>query len=663
MKRSIIVLTARLFIALPLALTSLSEKSDAALPVPAALAASADEEAPLEAVASSRLLGAQLPEEAFRLRSTASLAVPNKPLRDVAKSQGALYDPATTEGLLWAGRTHTPERGQAVQDALIATLKKAGCRYEIVGEKDTEEGHLTFFLVAPDKTPAKRATLGLWLARKEVLLLGWGMYSANAPASGKPTGEQSAEAQKKRDAALVAAIEEGTADRVTTLLAQGANPNAKDDSGSPCVQITASRGKMDERSEKLRVLLEAGGDPNKGNGTFLPLHTATLTGRLDVMRLLLDKGADINGWTEAGITPLHSAAIGQNAEAAKLLLKRGADPQKRDNKGRTARELAERMKATAVADALREAEAAKPSEGAPLTETSGADAPQDALLVSVGPTALTVNVMKNAKPTIPVFPKLTPKPGYARGYVYDTKGKPLVGARIGVRSTAAGGFYSGASAKTDARGYYEIAAPWGAAHFYNAGYVIDYGEGRAALGLFPADGEADSFASTSGVVENWVLTPYGVADRDAAQDNPQYANNYYGGDIILGYDVTNESSSGGKALPANAEIELTLTPDGPLLDGSKGRTILIRKNVGTTIFGQLYINNIPVGAYRITARAGGRELRMRETGPYRSKSFGLDPKEATGSANLLLRPSSAKADMVIAGKGNWDQISITLERP
>ena len=69
---------------------------------------------------------------------------------------------------------------------------------------------------------------------------------------------------------------------------------------------------------------------------------------------------------------------------------------------------------------------------------AGKNAPQDALVVSAGPTAKTVNVMRNAKPPIPTFPKPAPQPGYARGYVHDTRGNPLAGARIGVRSTAAG---------------------------------------------------------------------------------------------------------------------------------------------------------------------------------------------------------------------------------
>lgn len=275
--------------------------------------------------------------------------------------------------------------------------------------------------------------------------------------------------------------------------------------------------------------------------------------------------------------------------------------------------------------------------------------------------ASTVNVMGKTMPPLPDFPKLAKKPGVVRGYVYDTNGNPVKGAKLGVRSTAAGGFYSGAQGKTDAKGYYEIQPPAGAAHFYCAGATIDYGDGIAALGLHPEDGDNDGFATPEGVVRNFILLPYGIADRAAIQDNPQYGNNYYGGSIVLGWSAGDDSP---KALPANAEIELTLTPDGPLVDGSPSRVITIRKKIGEISFGQLYVNNIPAASYHIRAKlVGGGALHMTETGPYRSKPFGLDPKEATGEALLLLRPSSAKPEMTIAAHGNWDQVVISLARP
>ena len=302
-----------------------------------------------------------------------------------------------------------------------------------------------------------------------------------------------------------------------------------------------------------------------------------------------------------------------------------------------------------------------PNQSASAPATGDAD---NAITLQIGAKDLVVNVMKTALPKLPTFPKVAPKPGFVYGYVKDSNGKPLVNVKLGVRSTAVGGAYLGAQGKTDDKGYYEIAVPFGAAHFYNVGYTVDYGDGRAALGLYPADGELDSFASNVGGVENFVLLPYGIADRDEVQDNPRYANNYFGGDVIFSWDVADERfvQANEPNLPANSEIEITLAPQTPLLDGGAAHAIVLRKKISDG-FGQLYVNNIPIATYKISAKlVGGGALKMKEIGPNGGQQFGIAPKEANGSATLLLRSSGAKAEMVIAGRGNWDQISIALSR-
>lgn len=288
--------------------------------------------------------------------------------------------------------------------------------------------------------------------------------------------------------------------------------------------------------------------------------------------------------------------------------------------------------------------------------------------IQIGPMQFSVNVMKNAMPKIPAFAKLTPKPGFVRGYVKNTAGKPLAGAVIGVRSTGIGGSYSGAQGKTDARGYYEVKVPWGAAHYYCAGYTVDYGEGRAALGLHPADGEADSFPSTKGQVENWVLLHYGIADRDEASEKPAYSGNYYGGSFSVDYQVADSRPlfADDYSLPANSEVELTLTPDGLLLNGSQGRSFVFRKRVSEDGLHNFGVNNVPIGRYKLKARLlegeNSSPLRIVETGPYASMPFGLEPKEARGQALLTFRPDGAKAATALAQHGNWGALSITLKK-
>lgn len=71
---------------------------------------------------------------------------------------------------------------------------------------------------------------------------------------------------------------------------------------------------------------------------FTPLHVASMHGRTDMVRLLLDAGAQINVVTKTRCaTPLHLACQNQQIQAAKLLLQSGdCDPNIQDSRGKTA---------------------------------------------------------------------------------------------------------------------------------------------------------------------------------------------------------------------------------------------------------------------------------------------------------------------------------------
>lgn len=273
-----------------------------------------------------------------------------------------------------------------------------------------------------------------------------------------------------------------------------------------------------------------------------------------------------------------------------------------------------------------------------------------------------VNVMGVEMPKMPQFPALSPKPERVRGYVKDINGNPLQNAAIGIRASYFAGMYSGAQGVTDAKGYYEFVVPKGSAHFYNAGYTIEWGDGLAAVSLHPADGKLDSFTTADGAVENFVLLPYGITSRENLSENPQIASIYYGGSIYIGYSAFEASDNYPPpyAVPENSVIEITLTSEGEMSGGVPAQSFVVRKIAGFQ--SGFKINNLPIGRYQINAKLNGKSLKMTLNSP-RGTVFGMTPAETNGTADVLFAPDGAKAAMVIPNYGNWKAVEISVQRP
>ncbi|RDW85731.1 hypothetical protein BP5796_04056 [Coleophoma crateriformis] len=86
----------------------------------------------------------------------------------------------------------------------------------------------------------------------------------------------------------------------------------------------------------VKLLVEKGADINAAdmNGRTL-LYRASENGHIDVVKLLLEKGADVNATDKNGWTPLCTASQHRHIDVVKLLLEMGADVNAADENGRT----------------------------------------------------------------------------------------------------------------------------------------------------------------------------------------------------------------------------------------------------------------------------------------------------------------------------------------
>ena len=78
------------------------------------------------------------------------------------------------------------------------------------------------------------------------------------------------------------------------------------------------------------------------------LLIAALNNRTDVIRLLLQNGADVNKRDRSGVTPVHHAAVGNNTEALAMLIKHEASINITNNYGEKPIDTARRLKREAA---------------------------------------------------------------------------------------------------------------------------------------------------------------------------------------------------------------------------------------------------------------------------------------------------------------------------
>jgi ankyrin repeat protein len=123
------------------------------------------------------------------------------------------------------------------------------------------------------------------------------------------------------------------------------------------------------KTEAVHILLDAGASVTTYTQNAFanqPLHAAAAGRHVEVCRLLLAAGADVNATQHGDYTPLHEAAQHGDDEMVELFMSAGADPTMSVSDGGTPAHLAEAAGHHDVANRLREVASARragPSPG------------------------------------------------------------------------------------------------------------------------------------------------------------------------------------------------------------------------------------------------------------------------------------------------------------
>jgi len=150
------------------------------------------------------------------------------------------------------------------------------------------------------------------------------MQPADQPRKERPGGDRAARNKSGTNAhssALIEASLHGHLDTVRRLLDQGADINAKGNTGATALMMACWWGHADI----VRLLLDRGANVNaRGLDGYTALMEAARYGRFEIAELLLERGAHVNSKTAMGKTARTFAKEKGHAQLEELLLDYGA---------------------------------------------------------------------------------------------------------------------------------------------------------------------------------------------------------------------------------------------------------------------------------------------------------------------------------------------------
>ena len=206
-----------------------------------------------------------------------------------------------------------------------------------------------------------------------------------------------------------------------------------------------------------------------------------------------------------------------------------------------------------------------------------------------------------------------PEPGVLKGAARDAQGHPLktFGGSISGYSLRSG--QSQTVTFEGANGTFHVNT--GPGQFSSRAWTdVEYNGRNYRIDLRPVDGKSvlATQDTTNGVVKDFVWQLGGFRPgSDERTDDRFYS--HHGGSVMLyaegngaAYHESVERNYQAKPepkIPADSTIEVTLTPDGPLIDGSEGKPVVLKtKPADVRGYMNRLTRGIPIGRYKATAR-------------------------------------------------------------
>jgi len=192
------------------------------------------------------------------------------------------------------------------------------------------------------------------------------------------------------------------------------------------------------------------------------------------------------------------------------------------------------------------------------------------------------------------------QPGVLKGRVVDTRGQPLEGAVIytgfALDHSTAG------STRTDAQGNYQLTKlVQNVPYKVDAWVGVDYRGKKFCLRVSPeTSSDYNTFTLREGAVRNFRWRLQGRMEDSTF--GPEEDGSWFGGTIRL-FSAFDDGDF-------KSPIELSLTPSGPLIDGSTGAVITRLVDLQKSQF----VLDIPAGAYKVSAtrvKADGTRMPIR----------------------------------------------------